>query len=216
MAKRKKPAEGVSGRYTAIPHALLDSVTWQGASPRCKALILELARQLDGKNNGHLHAAVGWLRGRGWSSVEGIQKAKAEALERGLIIRTRLGGLNAGADLYAVTWLAITNFVGLEIGPHQYHPGQWRFVETLPPPKKRHARTPEKRGDHTASRNGAVPPHGTAKASTVPPHGTKTAHFGVAAVPSHGNNEVTTTGIVPFRRVVGRAGRSGKPKAGTP
>lgn len=223
MARRKKPAEAVSGRYIALPHALLDSVAWMGASPRCRALVLELARQLDGKNNGHLHAAAGWMRKRGWSSADAIQKAKAEAMERRLIIRTRFGGLNAGPDLYAVTWLPISNFVNLEIAQKDYHPGAYLFMN--PPPgtsqadhlaqSRQASKRRVKRKDHSAHRSSAVPCAGIAEALPVPCTGTKTALFGVPAVPCTGNNESYHSQPVPFRRVVGRAGRSGKPKAGT-
>lgn len=185
----KRP-ESLSGGFSAIPWAVLDGAAFQGATPRAKAILFEVIRQLDGRNNGHLNLAVGTLRKRGWNSTDAIQAAKAELLARGLVIRTKSGGLNIGPDLYAVTWLNISNFVGLEIGPHQYHPGQWRFVENLPAPKKRHTRTPEKRNGHSASRNSTVPAHGTAEASTVPPHGTKTAPFDAAAIPPHGNNVI--------------------------
>jgi hypothetical protein len=189
-SKKRRP-EAISGGFSAIPWAVLDGEAFQGASPRAKALLFEVIRQLDGRNNGHLNLAANMLRKRGWKSTDAISAAKAELLARGLLIRTRTGGLNIGPDQFAVTWLAISNFVGLEIGPAQFHPGAWRFEEGLPPPKKRHTRTPKKRDDSSASRNSTVPPHGTVEASTVPPHGTKTAHFGGSAVPPHGANVIT-------------------------
>lgn len=168
----------------------MDGEAFQGATPRAKAMLFEAMRQLDGRNNGHLNLAISTLRKRGWKSTDAIQAAKAELLARGLLIRTKTGGLNIGPDQFAVTWLNISNFAGLEIGSHQYHPGKWRFVEDLPAPKKRHTRTPEKRDGHSASRNSTVPAHGTAEAPTVPPHGTKTATFGASTVPPHGNNVI--------------------------
>lgn len=56
--KTKRPAEAVTGRFSAMPHALLDSTAFMGASHRTRSLILELMRQHDGKNNGHLHLAL--------------------------------------------------------------------------------------------------------------------------------------------------------------
>ncbi|MCU0809942.1 MAG: hypothetical protein MUE59_02690 [Thiobacillaceae bacterium] len=190
MAKQKKRPESLSAGYSAIPWAVLDGAAFQGSSPRAKAMLFEAMRQLDGRNNGHLNLALSTLRKRGWKSADAIQAAKSELLARGLVIRTKQGGLNIGPDLYAVTWLNVSNFGGLEIGPHQYHPGAWRFVENLPAPKKRHARAPEKREVSSASRNGTVPPHGTAKPSAIPPHGTKTAVFDPSAIPPHGNNVI--------------------------
>jgi len=166
---KKAPLEAVTGTYTAVPHTLLDSAAFQGASHRAKALLFELIRQHAGKNNGHFHLAISWLKKRGWLSADQIQKAKVELLERNLIIKTRLGGLGAGGDLYAVTWLPISNFVGLDIQAKNYHPGAWRFTDDLPP--KKHTTRSVVRND------------------TVPQHGTKTAVFGASAVPYYGNNE---------------------------
>lgn len=190
MARKKKCPESLDSGYAAIPWVVMDGEAYQGATPRAKAMLFDAMRQLNGRNNGHLNLAVSTLRKRGWKSTDAIQAAKVELLARGLVIRTKSGGLNIGPDLYAVTWLIISNFAGLEIGSHQYHPGAWRFVENLPAQKKRHARTPEKRNGHSASRNGTVPPHGTVEASTVPPHGTKTAPFDASAIPPHGNNVI--------------------------
>lgn len=191
MARKQKMPENLSSKYAAIPWVVLDGEAFQGATPRAKAMLFEAIRQLNGRNNGHLNLAVSTLRKRGWKSADAIQAAKVELLARSLVIRTKTGGLNIGPDLYAVTWLGVSNFAGLEIGSHQYHPGAWRFIENLPAPKKRHTRTPEKREGHSAPRNSTVPPHGMAEASTVPPHGTKTATLGTPAIPPHGNNVIT-------------------------
>lgn len=231
MAKSKKPLEAVTGRYTAIPHALLDSAAFMGASHRARSLILDLMRQHDGKNNGHLHLAIGWLKDRGWASADGVQKAKQEALERGLIVKTRQGGLNIGPDRYAMTWLPITNFVGLDITQKDYHPGAYLLMDKLPTskgdqqpaPVRRAARRTVKRDDRSALRNSTVPPDGIAKALTVPPDGTKTALYGTSTIPPDGNNvciPIPPAAVVVaaagsrggLKRIVGQAGKSGRPK----
>lgn len=230
MAKSKKPTEAVTGRYTAIPHALLDSVAFMGASHRTRSLVFDLMRQHDGKNNGHFHLALSWLRARGWASADGVQKAKQEALERGLITKTRSGGLNIGPDRYALTWLPITNFVGLDITQKDYHPGAYLLMDKLPtskgdpqPAPVRHAaQRTVKRNDRSARRNGTTPLDGMAEALTVPSDGTKTALFGVSTIPPDGNNvciPVPPSSAVAapgprggLKRIVGQADRSGKPK----
>src|SRR4051812_23347854 len=98
---RKKILERVSGRFSALPHAVLDSVAFMGASHTAKALIYELARQHAGLNNGHFQLANSYLKKRGWTSNDVIQRAKKELVERQLIVKTKMGGLNAGADLWA-------------------------------------------------------------------------------------------------------------------
>lgn len=218
MARTKKPFESPNGRYTPLPHMLLDSTAFMGASHRTRSLILELMRQHNGTNNGHLHLALGWLKARGWASADGVQKSKQEALERGLIIKTREGGLNLGADRYALTWLPITNFVGLQLTQKDYHPGRYLFMgrlptskyETLPVPVRQAAKRTVKRNGHSVIRNSVVPPNGMAVAQTVPCDGAKTAGFGSSTVPPDGNNELLPLTPRKFRRVVGARGRSGK------
>ncbi len=203
---RKKPVEAVAGSYTPIPHAVLDSAAFAGASHRAKALLFELLRQHTGRNNGRFQLAVGWLRSRGWKSADSIQKGKAELLGRGLVIKTRHGGLTVGPDWFALTWLPISDYSGLDIKMGSYHPGLWQFLDAPPAIQKRSA--------SSATRNSAVPPHGTGVAPTVPPHGTVEANFHPSAIPPHGNNECCQfPGAGKAGRVVGKARRSGIKKA---
>jgi hypothetical protein len=200
MATNKKPAEAVQGRYTALPHALLDSTAFMGASHMARSLLYELMRQHDGKNNGHLHLSTRWLKSRGWNSANSVQRAKVELLTRGLAVKTREGGLNNGADRYALTWLGITNFVGLDIESKNYHPGAYQllgpFVQPTakrlpgePPPVIRTspARVPPSKC-HSSHGNSAVPPMGTVNSRAVPPMGTRAGIFGTSTAPPMGNN----------------------------
>lgn len=172
MAERsqnqKRPAEAVNGQYGAIPIALLNSAAFMGASYPAKALLFELIRQHNGKNNGHFQLAFAWLAKRGWKSRDVIQRAKAELIERGLIIQTLQGGLNIGPTLYAVTWLTISNFVGLDIQSKDYHPGAWAFMDKLPIGKKNANAVPPDGKGSTGKRYSTVPPDGTANVLTVP------------------------------------------------
>ncbi len=215
MSKRlKKAPESVSGRFSALPHAVMDSIAFQSAGHPARSLLYELIRQLSGRNNGHLQLASPWLKKRGWNSADVVQRAKAELMTRRLVIKTRRGGLNAGPDLWAVTWLPISDYSGLsEVSAKTYHPGAWHFANPPVP-------IPE-RSERSVSRNSAVPPHGAAASLAVPPHGAKAALSGAQAVPAPGNNVSTNTppeeaavvaptrkGVWP-RRIVGVRGRSG-------
>jgi len=166
--KQKRPVEAIYGLYGAIPHAVMDGVAFKGASYPAKALLFELMRQHSGKNNGHLQLSFSWLQGRGWKSRDVIQRARDEIIERGLLIQTRQGGLNIGASRYAVTWLKISNFVGLEIQGKDYHPGAWGFMDTLPVAKQNAATSPPNGKGNTASRYSPLPPAGTGEALAVP------------------------------------------------
>jgi hypothetical protein len=215
VAKRfKKAPESVSGSFSAVPHGVMDSNAFQGAGHPARSLLYELIRQLSGQNNGHLQLTSPWLKKRGWNSADVVQRAKSELLERGLIVLTRQGGLNSGPCQYAVTWLHISNFVGLDLLPQSYHPGQWRLMEKSP--------LIEQRRLSSASRSGAVPSHGAASLLADPSHGAKTALSSAQAIPSNGNNVSTNTPLEAAvvaehdrrlarpRPIVGAAGRSGK------
>lgn len=198
---RKKPPEQVSGRYSAVPHAVLDSAAFLGASHPAKALLYELMRQHSGSNNGHLQLATSWLKARGWNSHDVLQRAKLELVRRQLIVKTRLGGLNAGCDLWALTWLQISNFVGLDVRPGKYQAGAWaRFVDDAKNQKRRSVR-----------RDSAIPADGTEGHSTIPVTGTKTAILTVVAIPPDGNNvsNHVPTLLSKRKRIVGQPGKSG-------
>lgn len=206
MAKMKRQLETPSGSYSAIPHSVLDSVAFTGASHPTKALLLELVRQLNGRNNGHLQLTTKWLKTRGWQSADVIHRAKVELLERQLIMQTRQGGLNHGASQYLATWLAVSNFVGLDITAMDYHPGAWSFMDKLPLPKN--ASSVPSNG-HV--KGVSVPGDGIAMASTVPGDGTRRALLTPSTVPSNGNNVVHQYPPVKSSRpIVGKKGRSGK------
>lgn len=209
MAKHsRKPVESVSGSYTPLVHAVLDSAALMGASHTARSLLLELMRQHTGSNNGHLHLAQGWLRKRGWKSGDTIQRAKVELLKRGLIVQTKQGGLNIGPCLFALTWLPIANYINLELRPSEYHKGAWHFMDKMPPAKNCDG--------SSVSRTGASPSGGSAESRASLPHGSKTALSGNAASPPDGNNECLP---LPPRRttaaVVGKKGKSGIKKVVT-
>lgn len=202
MRTSRKPPEAVSGSYTPIPHAVLDSTAFLVCSTRAKAMLFDVLRQHTGRNNGHLQLSLAWLKKRGWTSADQVQKGKTELLARNILVKTREGGLTTGPDLYALTWLPISDFHGLDIGPGQYHPGAWRFQDPLP--------TVKKHSPSSVSRNNTVPPHGTGEKPIAPPHGTIERTSTDPPIPPHGNNECCQFPPKKMRsRVVGKKGKSG-------
>jgi hypothetical protein len=178
--KSAAPPERVKGTYAAMPHAVLDSVAYQGAAPMAKALLPELLRQLNGSNNGHLHLAMSWLSRRGWKSCDVVQRAKNNLIERGLIVQTSQGGKNMGPSMHAVTWLPISVWRGLALPRDTYHPGKWAAMNKCPAPSHGAA--------CTATRSSAIPPHGAEDPAAAPPDGAKTPDFGTNTAPPHGRN----------------------------
>lgn len=186
MAKKAKPPESVAGSYTPNPHNVLDSNAFTGASYRAKAMIHEFMRQHNGRNNGHLHACYSWLSERGWLSKEAISEAVKELELRGLILKTKQGGLDLGPSLYALTWLRITNFSGLDIQQKAYWPGAWTNCE-IPP--KQSVRRVKKRSALPDSRGSTDPAAGAEDWPTDPVTGATKADFHNPTAPVAGDNE---------------------------
>ena len=112
MARTRERVKGrkVSGRFVALPHCVLEHSDFASLSYNARALLLELALQYNGHNNGDLTAAWSIIGPRGWRSKTTLQKAINELLEKGFIIKTRDGWFqNPGArcNLYALTWKPI-------------------------------------------------------------------------------------------------------------
>ena len=139
MARRNKQArlETISGGYGAIPWTVIDSVSFKGASDKAKALLFALMRQHSGSNNGRLHLAKKWLYNQGWTCDENNRKARNELIERGLIVQTKWGGLNMGADLFALTWHDISNYVSLDISAKSYSRGAYTLCNLVPTPRRK-------------------------------------------------------------------------------
>lgn len=139
MARRSKQLrpELISGGYGAIPWIVMDSMSFKGASDKAKALLFALMRQHSGNNNGHLHLAKKWLYNQGWTCDENNRKARKELIERGLVIQTKWGGLNMGADLFALTWYDISNYVGLDINAKCYAKGLYQLCNLTPTPRRK-------------------------------------------------------------------------------
>ena len=97
-------------------------------------MLIEVARQFNGKNNGDLCATAKTLAGRGWKSNDSITRALRELEHYGFIIRTRQGGLNR-CSLYAITWKGIDECGGkLDVRPNPVPCNSWKEVR----PKYRH------------------------------------------------------------------------------
>lgn len=129
MKNKTKRPQRVAGGYTPLPWAVIDSVAYRGCSHTAKSLLIEIARQHDGYNNGHLQLSYPWLRSRGWSSNSVVQRARKNLEDRELIVCTRKGGFGIGPSRYAITWLGINNFQGLDISPNGYRQGAWTLLE---------------------------------------------------------------------------------------
>jgi hypothetical protein len=134
-----------SGTFTAIPHAVQDCANWRQCSGTGIKLLLDLARQYNGRNNGDLSAALSLLRPFGWNSPDTVGNALRELRHYGFLLLTRQGGLH-GPSLYALTWQAIDDCGGKLTCAHATNvaPGTWKESREpfKRPPKNRKPTTP--------------------------------------------------------------------------
>ncbi|OCS50796.1 hypothetical protein [Ralstonia pickettii] len=105
-----------AGGFVPIPWAVLDSSAYQGLSHPAKALLVEIARQFHGNDNGRMIVTLAYLKPRGWSSYDTIQRAKQELLAAELIHETCKGHRPNRASWYAVTWLSLDKLDGYDAG----------------------------------------------------------------------------------------------------
>ena len=92
--------------FVGIPREVFDSTEFGNLSPQATKLLMELARQYRGKNNGDFSAAWQPMTLRGWNSPGTLHRAKEELVASGFAIITRQGGRNR-CSLYALTWWPI-------------------------------------------------------------------------------------------------------------
>jgi hypothetical protein len=117
--KRRRAARDGS-RFALLPWTVLDSSAYVGLSVHAKALLVEMARQLDGSgNNGRLICSRALLGPRGWSSNDMITKSKRELLDAGLLFQTFAGQRPNKASWFAVTWLPLDRINGYDAGAEQ-------------------------------------------------------------------------------------------------
>jgi hypothetical protein len=89
--KRGHDTRRDSGGFIALPWSVVDSPAYQQLGHPARSLLLEIARQCVGDNNGMLLASAAHLAKRGWSSNDVITRAKRELLEAGFIHETVKG-----------------------------------------------------------------------------------------------------------------------------
>lgn len=130
MASNRLKAKGRRefGSFVRLPFAVMDSDDFRQMSRSALSVLMCLARQYTGKNNGDLSAEFQRVHKWGIGSKSTLAKALAELQRRNLIIQTRAGRfMNPGSScsLYAITWFAID-----ECG------GKLEVSATATPPRK--------------------------------------------------------------------------------
>lgn len=183
MARSKFKGNGdkCDGRtFVRLPIVVLESPGYRLASHPARALLIDIAMQYTGHNNGKLTACAKYLKAKGWRSNDTIVRARRELLACGLMIETRKGARPNRAAWFALSWLDLDQGQGLDIDPKLYRRGDYM--------------RPEKTA---LQRTSLAPSRGVAKGCIAPAGGVRpsiVAPFGGAvrgsllpgATPSHG------------------------------
>jgi hypothetical protein len=134
MAKSfKRSKEKRDGdRYIALPHVVTDSPSYRQLGYAARALLIDIARQYTGSNNGRLVACTKYLRPMGWKSNDTVSRALGELKDAGLLIETRMGMRPNRAAWFALGWYALDAADGLDIDAKAYRTGQYKLAPLIP------------------------------------------------------------------------------------
>ena len=138
MTSRNEQRRRIKGRqsikqFLMLPHTVLNHPKFVSLRPRAVKLLLDIAAQYNGRNNGDLCAPLSLMSLRGWNSSDQLHKAKKELVRNELILVSRQGGLNK-ATLFAVTWVPVDECNGkLDIAATKTAPVKWNDRSLSPP-----------------------------------------------------------------------------------
>lgn len=191
MAKKSRIDESREpGRYIALPASVLTSQAYMSLSHTAKSLLIEVALQRMGGDNGRLLLSQRYLATRGWHSGDVILRAKRELLAAKLIYETVQGHRPNKASWYALTWYTLDRLPGYDPGAAEgFRRGMYSTFQPSAPAPTRHALFDKWRGHGVTGQkkpapkiNRLTPSHGEERAAIAPLHGVEDD----ASTPSHG------------------------------
>jgi hypothetical protein len=182
---RNKSSKRDSGRdpggFILIPWSTLDCPAYGRLSHPARSLLIEMARQFMGHNNGRLLASSAYLLKRGWKSSDVITRAKRELLAAGFIHETVKGHRPNRASWYALTWQTLDRLPGYDHGAiESFERGAHRKLGSLQIASLRPRRGAEKPS--------IAPLQGVASSPPTPPHGAVKGTFNHRSTPPGGNH----------------------------
>lgn len=107
MGRAKFKGSKYSEPFVGIVRSVFDSPAFTALSPHACKLLLELAGQYRGDNNGNLTVAWSVVKKRGWRSRTTLWRSKAELIEAGFVYVTRKGHMPSTCELLALTWFPL-------------------------------------------------------------------------------------------------------------
>ena len=107
--RAKITGRGKYPEYLKLLHYIIDSQQFARIPGSKLKMLIDLARQFNGRNNGNFDISKIRLR---WNSRDTTGTALTWLVNHGWIIKTKQGGLGMGPDLFAVTWWPIDECKG--------------------------------------------------------------------------------------------------------
>lgn len=199
VGRAKRDTGRDPGGFVALPVSVLDCPSYAALSHPARALLLEVARQFHGDDNGRMLLSRAYLAGRGWKSADVIQRAKQQLLEGGFIFETVMGHCPNKASWYAMTWRKLDKIAGFDSGAQKaFEQGAYRRDVPLLNVKKLRGYQASNDIRPSAVGTSLVPPHGTESPQIAPSPGTESpppvpsdgamqGAFGPPPVPSDGH-----------------------------
>jgi hypothetical protein len=102
--KNRHKGNRIGEAFVALPYSVLNSPLFVALSPHAVKLLIDVAAQYRGDNNGDLSLAWKLMKPRGWRSEATLHKVKRELLEAGFLYETRKGQRPNLCSLFALTW----------------------------------------------------------------------------------------------------------------
>jgi hypothetical protein len=185
-------------RFVLLPSVVLGSPGYRQAGHAARSLLIDIAMQYTGHNNGKLVACAKYVEPIGWNSNGTVQRALRELQACGLLLETRKGARPNKAAWFALTWYDLDPAQGLDIDAKLYRRGDYMRPELVAPidGSSRTAKATEARklaalNRRTERENAALTPrHGAMRLAVAPAVGARAS----ICKPSDGAIRPTSTG----------------------
>lgn len=112
-------------QFVLLPRVVIESPGYRQAGHTARSLLIDVALQYTGFNNGKLVACAKYVAPIGWNSNATVLRAVRELLTCGLLIETRKGARPNKAAWFALSWLDLDQGQGLDIDPKFYQRGEY-------------------------------------------------------------------------------------------
>jgi hypothetical protein len=120
-ARRDEPS------FVRFQHRMLKDPRFLALSGKAVKVLMYLAGQYNGTNNGDLSLAIKIARREGLAGNSNLRRAAKELVEAGFIVLTRQGGRHR-CSLFALAWFPIDECGGkLDLSPTRVAPNYWLF-----------------------------------------------------------------------------------------